>query len=473
MFFWLLAVLAIAWAALDPRLRDVEGIPTGAICLPISLAAALATLGAAWRSSWRRAALWFALALVGQAAALQMIDAGTRLHYQHYRPLGWLAAHRPWLLVLAGFQTAAVVAGWRGRWGPAWRWLRRNFRWWQLGGVAAVFALTAAALWVMVAAALLSWFSYERHPHIPDEVVCLLHARYFAAGKLALPPPPVPAAFEIDQMYLEPARWFCPVPPGWPAALALGVLAGAPWLVNPILAGINTLLAFLLLDRLYGRSTARWALLLLAASPWHVFMAMNFMTHTASFTFALIAANAAVLATKARAVFWTILSGLAVGGAVLVRPLEGFTLGCVLALALLAGQTSARRKLALLVAYGAGGAVLGIPHLYYNQHLTGDPLKFPIMAYFDKYYGPDSNALGFGPNRGVGWAIDPNPGHSVFDALVNANLNAFSMNIELFGWGAGSLVLAALFLFAGRLRRLDWWMLAVCAAIFTAHFLLL
>jgi 4-amino-4-deoxy-L-arabinose transferase-like glycosyltransferase len=240
--------------------------------------------------------------------------------------------------------------------------------------------------------------------------------------------------------------------------------------VNPILAGINTLLAFLLLDRLYGRSTARWALLLLAASPWHVFMAMNFMTHTASFTFALIAANAAVLATKARAVFWAILSGLAVGGAVLVRPLEGFTLGCVLALALLAGQTSARRKLALLVAYGAGGALLGIPHLYYNQHLTGNPLKFPIMAYFDKYYGPDSNALGFGPNRGVGWAIDPNPGHSVFDALVNANLNAFSMNIELFGWGAGSLVLAALFLFAGRLRRLDWWMLTVCAAIFTAHF---
>lgn len=527
----------IAWAVIDPRLRDAEGIPTGAICLPISLAAALLILGAAWRSPWRRAAAWFALALAGQAVALQMIDAGTRLHYQHYRPLGWLAAHRPWLLVFAGFQVVTVAAGWRGRWRPAWRWLRRNFRWWQLGLVAAVFTLTAAtvsedvrfyaaelvfaallqtvnlgnivlvgwslpagalaalgnrlanwfggsaparrgpdrfalvaALWVTAAAALLSWFSYERHPHIPDEVVCLLHARYFAAGKPWLLPPPAPAAFEIDQMYLEPARWFCPVPPGWPATLALGVLAGAPWLVNPILAGINTLLAFLLLDRLYGRSTARLGLLLLAASPWHVLMAMNFMTHTVSFTWALMAGNAAALAGERGRARWAALSGLAVGGAGMVRPLEGFTLGCVIALALLVVARPIARKIALLAAYGAGGLILTVPHLYYNRLLTGDPLKFPIMAYFDKYYGPDSNALGFGPNRGLGWAIDPNPGHSPLDALINANLNAFSINIELFGWAAGSIALAALFLVAGRLRRADGWMLGLCGAVFIAHF---
>jgi hypothetical protein len=537
LFFWLLAVAAIAWAAADPRLRDPEGIPTGAVCLPISLAAAFAVAGAAWRSAWRRAALWLALALAGQAVALQMIDAGTRLHYQHYRPLGWLAANRPWLLLFAGFQTAAVAAGWRGRWRPAWRWLRRQLRWWQLALVAAVFGLTAAtvsedvrfyvaelafaaflqtvnlgnvilvawslpaaglaalgerlrrwfgqpapahrtldrvalaaAVWVTAAAALLSWFSYERHPHIPDEVVCLLHARYLAAGKLWLAPPPVPAAFEIDQMYLEPGRWFCPVPPGWPATLALGVLAGAPWLVNPILAGLNTLLAFLLLQRLYDRYTARLGLLLLATSPWHVLMAMNFMTHTASFTFALLAANATAIARERPWAWWAALAGLAVGGATMVRPLEGFTFGCIIALALFAAASSARRKITLLAAYAAGSLILTIPHLYYNRLLTGDPLKFPIMAYFDKYYGLGSNALGFGPNRGMGWAIDPNPGHSPFDALVNANLNAFSINIELFGWGTGSLILAAFFLVAGSLRGIDRWMLGLCAAVFTAHF---
>lgn len=537
LFFWLLAVAAIAWAAADPRLRDPEGIPTGAVCLPISLAAAFAVAGAAWRSAWRRAALWLALALAGQAVALQMIDAGTRLHYQHYRPLGWLAANRPWLLLFAGLQTAAVAAGWRGRWRPAWRWLRRQLRWWQIALLAAVFGLTAAtvsedvrfyvaelafaaflqtvnlgnvilvawslpaaglaalgerlrrwfgqpapahrtldrvalaaAVWVTAAAALLSWFSYERHPHIPDEVVYLLHARYLAAGKLWLPPPPVPAAFDVDLMNYEATRWFCPVPPGWPAVLALGVLAGAPWLVNPLLGGINVWLAFLLLRRLYDRPTARIAALLLAASPWHVFMAMNFMTHTLTLTCALVAGLALLVAREGGQALWGALAGLGAGAALLVRPLEGFTLGCLLGFWILLGEGGARRKAALLGAFAAGGLALAIPTLSYNRLLTGDPLKFPIMAYTDKYYGPNSNALGFGPDRGLGWAIDPNPGHSPFDALVNANLNTFSINIELLGWSIGSLLPAGLFLLAGRLRRPDWWMLVLCGAIFGVHF---
>lgn len=536
MLFWLLAVAAIAWAAVDPRLRDPEGIPTGAICLPISWAAALALLGAAWRSEWRRAALWLALAVAGQAVALQMIDAGTRLHYQHYRPLGWLWAHRPWLLAFAGFQAAAVAAGWRGRWRPAWRWLGRNFRWWQLGLVTAVFALTAAtvsedvhfyvaelafaaflqtvhlgnivlvgwslpagalprlgerladwfggsaparrgldrfallaALWVTVAAALLSWFSYERHPHIPDEVVYLLHARYFAAGKLWLPAPPVPAAFDIDLMNYEPTRWFCPVPPGWPLVLGLGVLAGAPWLVNPVLGGVNVLLAFLLLRELYDARRARLAALLLAVSPWHVFMAMNWMTHTLTLTCALGAALAVARTRKGGSALWAGVAGLGAGAAFLIRPLEGFTLGCVLAFGILAGG-GWKRKVTVAGAFAAGGMLLGVPALAYNRLLTGDPLKFPIMAYADKYYGPGSNALGFGPNRGFGWGIDPNPGHRPFDALVNANLNTFSINIELLGWSTGSLLLAALLLLAGPKRPPDWWMVALSGAIFGVHF---
>jgi len=144
--------------------------------------------------------------------------------------------------------------------------------------------------------------------------------------------------------------------------------------------------------------------------------------------------------------------------------------GGLLALWLVVAQRNLRLKSAAVAAFAAGAVLLGVPALAYNRLLTGDPLKFPIMAYTDKYYGPNSNALGFGPDRGLGWAIDPNPGHSPFDALVNANLNAFSVNIELFGWSTGSLWLAALYLFSGRLRRTDWPMLALCAAIFGVHF---
>jgi hypothetical protein len=163
-------------------------------------------------------------------------------------------------------------------------------------------------------------------------------------------------------------------------------------------------------------------------------------------------------------------AGLGAAAAGLVRPLEGLTLGCLLALWLVVAPPNLRLKSAAVAAFAAGAVLLGVPALAYNRLLTGDPLKFPIMAYTDKYYGPNSNALGFGPDRGLGWAIDPNPGHSPFDALVNANLNTFSINVELFGWSTGSLWLAALYLFFGRLRPPDRLMLALCAAIFGVHF---
>jgi hypothetical protein len=49
-------------------------------------------------------------------------------------------------------------------------------------------------------------------------------------------------------------------------------------------------------------------------------------------------------------------------------------------------------------------------------------------------------------------------------------LNTFSVNIELFGWGAASLILAALFIFSGKVSRSDWTLLGLCAGIFIGHF---
>jgi hypothetical protein len=67
---------------------------------------------------------------------------------------------------------------------------------------------------------------------------------------LSMPAPPVPAAFEVDLMEYEPDRWYSPVPPGWPFALAAGMRLGVPWLVNPVLAGVNVLLTYLLLSHI-------------------------------------------------------------------------------------------------------------------------------------------------------------------------------------------------------------------------------
>jgi hypothetical protein len=118
----------------------------------------------------------------------------------------------------------------------------------------------------------------------------------------------------------------------------------------------------------------------------------------------------------------------------------------------------------------AGAILVGGLVFPYNRYLTGKISVFPVNAYLDQRFGVNSNAYGFGPDRGMGWEIDPNPGHSPIDALINANLNTFSINIELFGWGMGSLLLAAWLVLSGRYQKSDFFMMAAIAAIFAVFF---
>ncbi|HET9530261.1 MAG TPA: glycosyltransferase family 39 protein, partial [Blastocatellia bacterium] len=539
--FWSAAIALFAWAISSPRFRDGEEFLLGTFCLPLSAAVALIIAGYALTKRYRKAALWFALAIVGQAVALQMIDAGPAIRYQHYKPLGSLLTG-PNLLLLTLFvaQTILVATGLTAHLKEIRDWVGRNFKTWQIAGVGLVFLLSGAAasrdikfysiellfamlvqttnlanvllaalsipddliarlkqrfnkvfghgeskganqtgrldiyavamaLWVTIIAALLSFYSYERHPHVADEVVYLYHARFLAEGTLSMPAPPAPEAFDIYLMDVNGDRWYPSPPPGWPAVLAVGTIVGLPWLVNPLLAGINVLLAYIFLIEVYDRRTARMAVLLLCVSPWHIFMAMNFMTHTFTLTCALFAAVAVVRARKTDKALWGWAAGCAVGVASLIRPLEGLILGALIGVWAI-GLGGRRLKASAIAAFVLGAAMTGAIVLQYNKTLTGNPMVFPLNAYLDKVFGPGRNDLGFGPNRGLGWTLQPFPGHSPAGALVNANLNIFSLNIELLGWSTGSLILAALLIFWGKKNRSDYVMLAAIAGVFGVYF---
>lgn len=332
------------------------------------------------------------------------------------------------------------------------------------------FELAAGVVAAAVAAAF-AFLAYHRHPHIPDEVVYLLHARYFAAGRLWLPLPPVPGAFDVDLMLAQPeaGRWLSPVPPGWPLVLALGVRLGIPWLVNPVLTGLNVVLAGLLLRTLYPARTARLATLLLACSPWHLLMGMTVLTHPASLTFALLAAVAVARGREGARPGWLLVAGLATGAVSCIRPLEGVIV------ALLAGLWAVwvpgwGARLRAAAAFGAGTFATGVLQLWYNRAITGSPRTFPIMLYVDRIYAPGANDFGFGANRGLGWTgLDPLPGHGPLDVLINANLNLFALNVELLGWAAGSILPLAVAVFGGRWQRGDRLMLAAIAAVVGLH----
>ena len=229
------------------------------------------------------------------------------------------------------------------------------------------------------------------------------------------------------------------------------------------------ILIYLLIQAIFSRHIARASLLLLCLSPWYVFLGMSFMTHMSSLTFALCAALATEKARKSGKTIWGWLGGSAIGVVSLIRPLEGLIVAFLLGLWSI-GLGGKRLKLFAITGLVIGSMITGSVVLFYNRHLTGNPTVFPLNAYLNEKFGPKSNAFGFGPDRGMGWAIDPFPGHSPIDALVNADLNTFSINIELYGWSVGSLLLVALFLFSGVLRRTDYIMVAVIIAVFIPYF---
>jgi len=351
------------------------------------------------------------------------------------------------------------------------RWLTRRLGSAESAGPGRVldpFAVVCA-LAVTVLCAGLAVGVYERLPHVPDEIVYLLQARYFAEGMLQLPPPPVAAAFDVDLLFYEPGRVFSPLPPGWPALLAVGVAVGAPWLVNPLLSGACVLLLHALMRRLDTPRTARVATLLLATSPWFLFLGMSLMTHTATLACALAAALGIAVA-RARSVAWpAAAAGVGVGIIGLIRPLEGLAVALVLGVWSL---TARHRWFRLLPSAALTAVTIAVTalHLPYNAALTGVARRFPIMMYVDKYYAPGANDMGFGPDRGMGWGgLDPWPGHGVRDVLLNSLLNGAALNLEMFAWATGSLLLLAALVCSGRLRRMDWAMLGVIALVVGLH----
>jgi len=330
------------------------------------------------------------------------------------------------------------------------------------------FAWVTAGVATLVALALML-LVYERHPHIPDEVAYLVQARYMAQGVLALPAPPVPEAFSLDLMTLDSHGWYSIFPPGWPAMLAVGVRLGMEWFLNPLLAGVNILLGYVVLRAVFPLRTARLTIVLLAASPWSQFMAMSLMSHTFTLTCMLLAAVGVARLRANGTIVWALASGVALGMMSLIRPLDAAIVAGLLGLWSL-GARWRGTPLVPSALMTASAAAVGAINLAYNRALTGDARTFPVMLYFDRLFGKGSNDLGFGANRDFGWrGLDPFPGHGPIDVVINSNMNLFQVNTELLGWGCGSLVLAWWFLACGRKERVDWAMIVTVVAIVAAQ----
>ena len=283
------------------------------------------------------------------------------------------------------------------------------------------------------------------------------------------PVAPVLDAFNLSLLDVARSGWYAVTQPGWSLLLALGVPFGLVWLVNPVLAGLSVLACYLLLRHLYDLRTTRLAILLFCCSPWQLFLGMSFMNHAGTLLFALLAALGVVWTRTTGQTRWAWMGGAALGVVSLLRQLDAMAIAIPLGLWSLGlgGRRIPRLGTAALV---LGSMLVGAAVLPYNREITGSARRVPMMQFTDSVYGKNSNAYGFGPDRGMGWPTDPFPGHGNRDAIVNADLNSTAIQVELFGWSIGSFAPLLLLLALGGLVRGDRLLLTITGAIFTAYY---
>lgn len=286
-----------------------------------------------------------------------------------------------------------------------------------------------AALFVFVAANLISWACFRHIPHINDEIGYLFQAKIFGLGQLSVPSPCDREAFNFTHV-INNGRWYSQYPPGFPLILLLGLKAGMPWIINPLLAALSIGLFYGLGREIYGESEGRLAAGLGAVSIWFILTSSTMLSHTGSMLFFGLFLLFLFKSIKDPTLVNGLLAGFGLGIAFLIRPYN--VVAVSIPLVLYFGFRTLRESRLRIKNFSAFLAVLLLAAaslLVYNQLTNGHPLK---MGYVVKY--GEAHGVGFGR---TGYTGNPHtPDRGAF--LVGKNLAA--INKYLFGWPLTSLL---------------------------------
>lgn len=245
-------------------------------------------------------------------------------------------------------------------------------------------------------------------------------------------------------------------PPGWPALLAVGVLAGAPWIVNPILHGLLCVMTSMLAGELYGPRVGRVAGLLMLMSPLFTIMNGEFLSSTASTLFLCICAWAVCRWMRTGAARFGAWSGAAWGVAFLCRPLSALVVGALLALYPLVEWRLLLRAwrgavIALLLAGSAACLLAG-----FQKATTGSALT-------------PGHVVGMGSRGRMGFGkLDAARTHTPALAWEYSLRRLRNVNHHLLSWPVPFFAVALAPFVAGRAGRREAWLLAPTVGLLAA-----
>ncbi len=281
-----------------------------------------------------------------------------------------------------------------------------------------------AVVLCMISLAASAWVSttvFDRLPHVEDDVAFLFQARVIASGHLLIPPPSLPVFFQIPFVIIRDGHWFGKYPPGYPMVLALGVLFGQPWLLNPIVGALDVGLVYLAGRRLFDAATGLLAAALLISSPFFLLQSGSFMSHTVTLFWSMSFLLMFESTRRTRSIWRAGLAGCIIGMLFISRPLTAVGIGIPFVIWVLIDSAREWRRLREYLVIAAGFVPFVLGTLAYNRMTTGSAVRFAYELWwpYDK--------VGFGPNVGRG-------GHTVAAGLRNMRYDVDHLSHYLFGW---------------------------------------
>lgn len=410
------------------------------------------------RATWPARVAAAALVLLGFIPWPAMLHTGLVIAELPAHLHDWLTG----TALTAGIGLVAWMASRRGFWGPAAAAqtpveltaaaapAARAGRTAPEGAVLLLVALCALILYAIVASAV-----FSRRPLLIDEIAQLWQAQRYAEGRLWLPTPSHREFFSLLHLVDTGDRTYAQFPPGGPAMLSLGVLAGLPWLVGPVCGAISVWLFSQVARHAEPMATGRWiagATVLFAVTPFGAFMFGSHMNHSMALLWILVSVSALgrlISAQEKATASHALLVGVGFGAAATIRPLDAFAfaLPAALWLAWRAGRSRERWRENLFA--GLGVAVPFAMMMYVNLETTGHPLRFGYEVLWGSAHG-----LGF---HAAPWG-DP---HTPLRGLALASLYQWRLQSYLFETPFPSLLLPLVALiFTRRLSAYDRYLLA-------------
>jgi len=224
--------------------------------------------------------------------------------------------------------------------------------------------------------ALLSRVALHAFPFSGDEYSCVFQAELFARGLFHAPAPPHAELLRVDHVVTD--AWVrTKYPPGTSALLALGVRAGAAWLVTPIEAVVALVATWRTTRAHLGGRAAMISLVVLGLSPLFAFQAATFFGHTPTTMWLALTFAATSRWSRTRRDVWSLLGGAAIGCALLTRPADAVFFATALVVF---------RSRRLLVAVALGAAPFVAAYLAYQAVQFGSPFVDGYHAYESTFH---------------------------------------------------------------------------------------